>query len=114
MALFKRSGTESVSATAMANSASVAHVYLVPVVSEKAARLKNLGQYTFAVKPGISKIEVKKTIEATYPVRVIGVNSVRLPRKTLRRGRTVGHTRIRCHMIVRLAPGQTIDQTPKA
>ncbi len=82
---------------------------LVPLVSEKSARLAHLGQYTFVVPPGTSKVEVKKAVEVSYGVRVVGVNSVRLPRKTLRRGRTIGHTRVRRHMVVRLAKGQTID-----
>lgn len=87
----------------------VPNVLLRPLVSEKANRLQALGQYTFMVAPDTSKIEVKKVIEATYGVRVVGVNSIRLPRKVIRRGRTSGQTRIRHHVVVRLAPGQSIN-----
>lgn len=84
------------------------HVMLVPVVSEKASLLQSQGQYTFAAALGVSKIEVKKAIEAGYNVHVVGVNSLRLPRKTVRRGRTQGRTRVRRHVIVRLAKGESI------
>lgn len=84
-------------------------VLLRPIVSEKASRLQSQGQYTFAVLPGVSKVEVKKAIEATYGVRVMGVNSLKLPRKTVRRGRTVGYTRERRHVVVRLAAGQSLN-----
>ncbi|MFA4818799.1 MAG: 50S ribosomal protein L23 [Patescibacteria group bacterium] len=82
---------------------------LLPVMSEKAVRLQKLGQYMLAVKPGVSKIQVKKVIEAAYGVRVVGVNSAKLPRKNVRRGRTTGQTKVRRHMIVRLAAGQSIE-----
>ena len=87
---------------------------LWPVVSEKATRLQALGQYMFKVQPGVSKIMIKKAVEVNYHVQVVGVNSVRLPRKTLRRGRKLGRTRIRRHMIVRLAKGQTINLLGKS
>lgn len=87
------------------------HVLLWPIVSEKSSRLQSQGQYTFAAAPGISKVAVKKVIEANYGVHVLGVNSLRLPRKTVRRGKTSGRTRIRRHVIVRLAKGESITLT---
>lgn len=89
--------------------AAVPDVLLIPLVSEKASRLQPQGQYTFVVQPGVSKIDVKKAIEAAYGVRVVGVNSVRLPRKSIQRGRVRGTTRIRRHMIVRLAAGESLN-----
>jgi large subunit ribosomal protein L23 len=94
-------------ATTPAKSAVVGGL-LVALVSEKSARLQPLGQYTFAVGPTATKVEVKKMIERTYNVRVAGVNSVRLPRKFVRRGRSQGYTKVRRHFIVRLAKGQTL------
>ena len=88
---------------------SAPNILVVPVVSEKSSRLQPLGQYTFDVAPSTSKVEVKKFIEATCGVRVKGVNSVRLPRKSVKRGRVSGQTAVRHHMIVRLGPGQAID-----
>lgn len=87
------------------------HVLLSPIVSEKASMLQARGQYTFAALPGVSKVVVKKLIEATYGVHVVGVNSLRLPRKTVRRGKTSGRTRVRRHVIVRLGKGESITLT---
>lgn len=81
---------------------------LVPLVSEKASRLAQAGQYTFVVSPNLTKIQLKQAIESQYKVRVVGVNSVRLPRKTVRRGRSSGTTKIRKHLVVRLAKGQSL------
>ena len=117
MALFKKNSPtvkNITTAPTIVKSVSVPLIDLWPVVSEKATRLQTLGQYMFKVSPGVSKITVKKAVEASYGVRVVGVNSVRLPRKTLRRGRTTGRTKIRCHMIVRLAKGQSINLISKS
>jgi len=83
-------------------------VALMPLVSEKSSRLQAAGQYTFVVGPTVTKVELKKMVERTYNVRVAGINSVRLPRKFVRRGRSQGFTKVRRHMIVRLGPGQSL------
>ena len=110
MALLKRN-KNSAPAGAPTKRQSVSNVVLLPLVTEKSSRLQALGQYTFAVRPGVSKVEVKKAVETIYGVKVQGVNSVRLPRKTVHRGRITGQTAIRHHMIVRLGAGQSLDQT---
>lgn len=89
----------------------VPEIDLLPVVAEKAVRMQQQNQYTFKVKPEVTKIDVKKAIEAIYGVRVLAVNSKRLPRKTVTRGRVVGQTRVRKYMVVRLAPGATLELT---
>lgn len=81
---------------------------LTPLVSEKSSLMEAQNQYTFKVGVGVNKIMVKKAVEARYGVRVVGVNRVNLPGKIVRRGRTVGKRVKRVHMMVRLAPGQTI------
>lgn len=86
----------------------LAGVMLIPLVSEKSARLQPQRQYTFVVAPTVTKIQAKKMVEQTYGVRVVGVNSLRLPRKFVRRGRSQGYTKVRKHLIVRLAPGQSL------
>lgn len=85
------------------------NVELVPQVSEKSSRLNSIGQYIFKVRPGISKTLVKKAIESRFGVKVVSVNSVKLPRKKIRRGRTIGQQKLRQHMIVSLAKGQNLD-----
>ena len=84
-------------------------VVAVPVVSEKASRLQQQGQYMFAVVGSISKVEIKKAVESAWGVRVLGVNSIGLPGKVVRRGRQTGQRKARRHLVVRLAPGQSID-----
>jgi len=56
-------------------------VVAVPVVSEKASRLQQQGQYTFNIVGNISKVEIKKAVESAWGVRVLGVNSIGLPEK---------------------------------
>ena len=82
---------------------------LVPVVSEKATSLQQLGQYMFKVVGRVSKIEAKKAIESAFGVRVLGVNSLGLPGKVVRRGRQIGQRQARRHLVVRVARGQAID-----
>lgn len=82
---------------------------LVPVVSEKATRLQQQGQYMFSVVGSVSKIQAKKAVESSFGVRVLGVNSIGLPGKVVRRGRQVGQRKARRHLLVRLAPGESID-----
>ncbi len=108
MALFAKTSTKTVASAVKAIKRPTG-VLLLPVMSEKAVRLQKLGQYLFSVRSKISKIEAKKAIESTYGVRVIGVNSAKLPRKTVRRGRVSGQTRQRRHIIIRLAPGSSIE-----
>ncbi|MDP3986563.1 MAG: 50S ribosomal protein L23 [Candidatus Veblenbacteria bacterium] len=82
---------------------------LLPVATEKATRLQQSGQYTFAVRGQVTKLEIKRAVESVFGVRVLGVNSVSLPGKVVRRGRTAGRQRARRHLVVRLGAGQTID-----
>ncbi|MBI5465747.1 MAG: 50S ribosomal protein L23 [Candidatus Kerfeldbacteria bacterium] len=111
MALLKKFTAASSPSIQPTKRRAIPNITLLPLVTEKSSRLQALGQYTFAVRPGVSKVEVKKAIETIYGVRVIGVNSLRLPRKTVRRGRISGRTGLRRHMIVRLSRGQTLNQT---
>jgi large subunit ribosomal protein L23 len=84
-------------------------VLLIPVVSEKATRLQQQGQYMFSLVGYLSKVEAKKAVESAYGVKVTGVNSVGLPGKVVRRGRESGQRKSRRHLIVRVAAGETID-----
>ena len=82
---------------------------LIPVVSEKATRLQQLGQYMFSLVGRVSKVQAKKAIESTFGVRVVGVNSLALPGKVVRRGREVGQRQARRHLVVKVAEGESID-----
>ena len=109
MALLARKKSSSVvAATVKPQPKAHLGVALLPLVSEKSTRLQASGQYTFVVGPTVTKVELKKMIERTYNVRVVGVNSIRLPRKFVRRGKSQGYTRVRRHMVVRLGVGQSL------
>lgn len=110
MALLGQSKKHSALEPAQASARTLPFV-LVPTVSEKGTRLQALGQYTFAVDLKLNKVQIKRAIERVYGVNVVGINSLRLPRKTVRRGRQVGTTRIRRYMRVRLKAGQSLGLT---
>nr|QWW93398.1 ribosomal protein L23 [Notoscyphus lutescens] len=79
-----------------------------PVLTEKTIRLLEKNQYSFDVDLRSNKTEMKKWIEVFFNVRVIGVNSHRLPRKKKRIGAITGHTISRKRMIVTLKSGYSI------
>ncbi len=108
MALLGRKKSVAGTATTASTGKPMLGVTLVPLVSEKSSRLQAQGQYTFATAPTATKVMVKKMVERAYNVHVVGVNSVRLPRKFVRRGRSQGTTKIRKHFVVRLKTGESI------
>ena len=110
MAMFGKK-REAGSAKAVSEVRFSSHARLVPVVSEKAERLRQQGQYVFLARGGVTKVEAKKAVEAAFGVHVAGVNSTVLPRKTVRRGRSAGTTRIRHRFVIRLRAGESIDVT---
>lgn len=86
------------------------------IVTEKTTRLQNeTNQYTFKVALNANKIEIRKAVEQMFKVRVVKVNTMRMPGKvrTLRRrgGRAPQTLPARewKKAIVTLAPGESID-----
>ena len=86
------------------------------IVTEKTTRLQNEhNQYTFKVALTANKIEIRKAVEQMFKVRVIKVNTMRMPGKNrmLRRrgGRVPQLLPVRewKKAIVTLAPGESID-----
>ncbi len=61
-----------------------------PIVTEKATRLMEENKYTFEVIPQATKPEIKAAIEDLFQVKVVQVNTHRLPRKKRRVGKFVG------------------------
>lgn len=85
-------------------------VILRPVLSEKAVMQIQDGTYSFFVHPQANRTQIKDAIERVFEVDVRKINLIRVPRKTKRMGRFVGRTSLRKKAIVKLAPGQTIQQ----
>nr|UVH70416.1 ribosomal protein L23 [Corydalis bungeana]UVH70435.1 ribosomal protein L23 [Corydalis bungeana]WDA93897.1 ribosomal protein L23 [Corydalis bungeana]WDA93917.1 ribosomal protein L23 [Corydalis bungeana] len=79
------------------------------VFTEKSVRLlveKN--QYTSNVEAGSTRTEIKHWVELFFGVKVIAMNSHRLPGKGRRMGSNRGHTTHYKRMIITLQPGHSI------
>lgn len=80
-----------------------------PHITEKATILNEENKYVFKVWPKINKIEVKKAIEHTYGVDVIGVRIVNIHRKKRKVGKSTGWVKGYKKAIVKIKEGQRIE-----
>ena len=85
-------------------------VIVKPVVSEKSYALSEKGVYIFVVPPQANKIEIRRSIERVFNVKVTKVNTLNRPgkRKRNRRQSTFGQRPDTKRAIVTLEPGQSI------
>ncbi|KAK8950199.1 hypothetical protein KSP40_PGU018421 [Platanthera guangdongensis] len=74
------------------------------VFTEKSIRLLGNNQYTSNVESGSTRTEIKHWIELLFGVKVIAMNSHRLPVKGRRMGPIMGHTMHYRRMIITLQP----------
>nr|YP_003933888.1 ribosomal protein L23 [Erodium texanum]ACH47393.1 ribosomal protein L23 [Erodium texanum]ADJ66286.1 ribosomal protein L23 [Erodium texanum] len=74
------------------------------VFTHKSRRLLGKNQYTFNVELGSTKTEIKYWVELFFGVKVIAMNSHRLPGKVRREGPSLHYRR----MIITLGPGYSI------
>ena len=67
----------------MTNSSNVTNANIIkyPIITDKTTRLLENNQYSFIVDRNSDKLTIKNTIEYLFDVKVIKVNSCRLPRK---------------------------------
>jgi large subunit ribosomal protein L23 len=79
------------------------------VITEKSMRGAEAGKYTFEVARDATKPEIRAAVERVFGVRVVKVNTLRVPGKTKRRGRHTYRTPDRKKAVVTLAPGEKID-----
>nr|YP_010411625.1 ribosomal protein L23 [Fagopyrum esculentum]URP30627.1 ribosomal protein L23 [Fagopyrum esculentum subsp. ancestrale]URP30717.1 ribosomal protein L23 [Fagopyrum esculentum] len=70
-------------------------------------------QYTSNVESGSTRAEIKHWVELFFSVKVIAMNSHRLPRKGRRMGPIMGHTMHSRRMIITLQPGYSIPPLRK-
>lgn len=91
------------------SNSSNASIIKYPLITDKATRLLENNRYSFIVERQSDKITIKNTIEYLFNVKVIKVNSCRLPRKKKRVGRYVGWKPQYKKAIVSLAKGDVID-----
>jgi large subunit ribosomal protein L23 len=86
------------------------HEILVrPIITEKNTMLNDQGRYTFEVLQDANKIEIKRAVEEIFKVKVKAVNTMKVPGKLRRMGRTSGMTRTWKKAVVTLAPGERIE-----
>lgn len=83
-------------------------VLVRPMVTEKATRLREQGQYLFAVHPHINKIEVKKAVRAAYGVDPVAVQMMNVIGKKVRFRYALGKRKDWKKAIVTLKQGQKI------
>ncbi len=85
-------------------------VIVRPVVSEKSYALSEKGVYIFIVPTSTNKIEIRRSVEHVFNVKVTKVNTLNRPgkRKRNRKKATYGKQPDTKRAIVTLAPGQTI------
>nr|UZC31045.1 ribosomal protein L23 [Medicago coronata]UZC31121.1 ribosomal protein L23 [Medicago coronata] len=78
------------------------------IVTDKSISLLGKNQYTFNVESGSTRTEIKHWVELFFGVKVIAMNSHRLPIKGRRMGPIMGHRLHYKRMIITLQPGYSI------
>ena len=80
-----------------------------PIITDKATRLLENNQYSFIVDRYSDKITIKTAIEYLFDVKVIKINTCRLPRKKKRVGKYIGWKPQYKKAIVTLSEGDVIN-----
>nr|YP_010444092.1 ribosomal protein L23 [Haramonas pauciplastida]UTE94979.1 ribosomal protein L23 [Haramonas pauciplastida] len=80
-----------------------------PIITEKSNNLFEENKYTFIVDKRINKKLIKKTIDYLFKVKVVKVNTCRLPKKKKEGRMSSGYKPLYKKAIVRLKEGYTID-----
>jgi large subunit ribosomal protein L23 len=95
------------------NSANVsrsnAQIIKYPIITDKATRLLENNQYSFIVDRYSDKLTIKAAIESLFNVKVIKINTCRLPRKQKRVGKYIGWKPQYKKAIVTLSEGDVIN-----
>ena len=97
----------------MINSSNVsrsnAQIIKYPIITDKATRLLENNQYSFIVDRYSDKLTIKAAIESLFNVKVIKINTCRLPRKQKRVGKYIGWKPQYKKAIVTLSEGDVIN-----
>lgn len=80
-----------------------------PIITDKATRLLESNQYSFATERKSTKEEIKLAIEYLFDVKVISVNTYNSPKKTKRIGKFIGSKPRYKRAIVTLVEGNSIN-----
>lgn len=95
----------------MINSSTLTNATIIkyPLITDKSTRLLETNQYSFIVDRYSDKITIKEAIEYLFNVKVIKVNTCRLPRQKKRVGKYIGWKPQYKKAIVSLAEGDVIN-----
>jgi large subunit ribosomal protein L23 len=80
-----------------------------PIITDKATRLLENNRYSFIVDRYSDKLTIKASIEYLFNVKVIKINTCRLPRKKKRVGKYLGWKPQYKKAIVTLSEGDVIN-----
>ncbi len=83
------------------------------IVTEKATIAMERNQYVFDVVPQATKPQIKAAIESLFDVKVTGISTQNLPRKTRRVGKFLGAKPKYKRAVVTVAAGQEIVLFPE-
>lgn len=84
-------------------------VLVEPMITEATAAAVEANKYVFKVGPDASKKQIKQSIEALYSVKVIGVNTLNLPKKKRRTRTSIGWKAGFKKAVVTLKEGEKIS-----
>lgn len=95
----------------MINSSTLTNATIIkyPLITDKSTRLLENNQYSFIVDRYSDKTTIKEAIEYLFNVKVIQVNTCRLPRQKKRVGKYIGWKPQYKKAIVSLAEGDVIN-----
>jgi large subunit ribosomal protein L23 len=84
------------------------------ITTEKSVKLQELNKYTFEVALRATKIDIRRAVETIFNVKVVSVNTMRMPgKKKMIRRRGAAPRPVEARewkkAIVTLKEGQTID-----
>ena len=84
-------------------------VLLRPLITEKGTMLAEQNKYAFQVAKGANKLQIKEAVEKAWDVHVVKVNTMVMPGKTKRVGRSTGKTSEWKKAVVTLQEGERIE-----
>lgn len=86
-------------------------ILIKPIISEKSLKDAQMGKFTFLVNSDANKTEIKKAVEDTFAVKVVGITTVTTKGSITKVTKLGRKTKIFKHKKARviLQKGQTID-----
>jgi large subunit ribosomal protein L23 len=94
----------------MAEMIDIYDVVKKPLLTERSmSRLEESNTYVFHVHMKANKVQIRNAVETLFDVKVLSVNTAKVPGKTRRRGRTVTKMPDWRKAFVKLAEGDAIE-----